>query len=182
MPPPPGVASGAPPPGSPAGWTVPTAPGAVDRSALAARNRLSGLLAVIGGAVVILGSFLPWASLSGDDTDVITGMDSSTITGWTTIEGETGDGPIFLVLGLAVAIMAILALRGIVNLGTKIATIVVASISLLISLAEFGDVSDANDIVKPFGFEFSYGVGLFLLLAGSILGIVGGALFKRTAA
>lgn len=187
-PPPPGAAP-APPggyaqpsPGYPPtpGYGVPGASGSADRSALAARNRMPGIIALVGAIVLAIATALPWATFSGDLSD-IPGLSGDTITGWSTSEGDTGDGPIFVVLAIAIAVMAVLALRGIVNLGTKIATIVVAAIALLIGFAEFGDVSDANDIVKPFGFEFTYGAGLWLLLLGAALGIVGGALFKRTA-
>ena len=185
--PPPGAA--VPPPGAAApppfgGAPVAAGPTPEQQAELKAKNQVPAIIALVAGILLIVGSFLPWASLDlGGDSDSfgIVSIEEGSINGWDTADGEVGDGPIFAFFGLIVAVMGGLGLAGITNLGTKIATIVFGVLALLVTFLEFADIASTNDDLESFGFDasFSYGFGLVVLLLAAIAAIVAGALMKR---
>jgi hypothetical protein len=139
------------------------------------------MLALLGSAIVIVGTFLPWGGLDSSIASDL-GLDE-TASGWSTLDGETGDGPLFLVLGLAIGVFGLLALRGTVNLGTKIAAIITGAVTVFFVLAEFGSIASDNDDLNVLGFDdpLSYEFGLFVLALGAVVGLVGSCLYRRRA-
>jgi len=121
--------------------------------------RIGGLVAA---ALVILGSFLPWATLDAFGAHE-------------TVNGMDGDGVITLLVGIAMA-----ALFAIGKRGTLIAAAVVSLVAAGIGAFELVDV---QSVIDEFGFLVSGGpgVGLFLIVAGGIAGLVLGVLGQRRA-
>lgn len=192
--PPPAPASGFPPPAAGAPFAPPP-PGAATplssaisggdpKVALVGANRASGILLLVGALVLLVGSALPWAGIDAEFGGQLA-LDETTASGWSTLDGEVGDGPIFLVLALVLAVFGVLALRGVVNLGTKIPAIVVGSLAVLFAVVEFGaiasDNEDFNEIVGSLGPQdpLTYEYGLFVLLVGAVLGLVGAIMLRR---
>jgi|GEM_PF-2137858 len=121
--------------------------------------RIGGLVAA---ALVILGSFLPWATLDAFGAHE-------------TVNGMDGDGVITLLVGIAMA-----ALFAIGKRGTLTAAAVVSLVAAGIGAFELVDV---QSVIDEFGFLVSGGpgVGLFLIVAGGIAGLVLGVLGQRRA-
>jgi hypothetical protein len=62
-------------------------------------NKAGPALELIGGGLVLLGSFLPWATVA-------------TVFGTVSLNGIDGDGKITMVLGLVLVLIAVLELTG----------------------------------------------------------------------
>lgn len=155
--PPPGYTGGAPIGGMP----PPLAQAAPSRAG-SSRNTLAGLLVLLGAAVVAVGSFLTWV-------EVNRGAGVETGTGWDTVNGEMGDGP--LVVGVAVIAAALggVMLSGQRSMVIKLLALVASLAALGITIYELLDVSRAE-------FPANAGIGLWLMLGGSIAAVVGSLL------
>lgn len=128
-----------------------------------------GLL--LGGALLIIGSFVTWFSLLGID-----------VTGFTSGSDDTvRDGPLFLTLGIVVVIFGVVLLALKRVLGVAIAGVVVGVVAVIAALADLGDVSNAQDTALDAGIDFTIGPGLYLCVVGGVLSIAGGviAIVKR---
>lgn len=110
--------------------------------------RIGGLIA---SALVILGSFVPWASVEAF------GMSD-------TMNGFDGDGRTSLVIGLVMAL-----LFGIAKRGTVIAAAVVSLLALGLGAFEFIDLQSVSDEFGGIA-SVSPGIGLFMIVAGGIAG------------
>ena len=150
-----------------------------------ARAPLGGILAIVGGALLAIGSFLAWAAVSGGGTSVTAkGIDGSD--GYITLAA----GLVALVVGIvmmrgtrrALAILAILA--GVVGGGIGLYDAVTAKDSVLDAAAEelapsFGasteQVRAALDQAIDAGqLSVSISIGLYVVIAGGIVAVVGG--------
>ncbi len=156
------------------------------------RAPVGAVLALIGGALLVVGSFLDWAEVSGTGTSV-TASGTEGTDGWITFVA----GAVLLVAGLALlrggrralAILAIVA--GLVGGGVGLYDALTATDSVLDSAAEelvqeFGGsvaqiraLLDAAIEVGELGISIS--IGLYMVIAGGTVGIVGGALALRRA-
>jgi hypothetical protein len=136
-------------------WMGPALPAASRRRP---RSIFGGLLLILGGAVAMVGSALPWADI---DSSEYSGLDTR---GKTTI-----------VLGAVVAVLGVAMLfRRLVLLALAA---VIASIAILVAAGmTVRDVLDARDFT-----DASVGVGLWVTLAAGLVSLVGGiaALAKR---
>ncbi|MGB8860818.1 MAG: hypothetical protein WCC60_16280 [Ilumatobacteraceae bacterium] len=122
----------------------------------------SGLL-ILGGIMLIAGSFLNWFSLFGEK-----------YTGFSGSGGDTKDGPVFVffgVLALGFGISQLLARK---VLAVGILAIVFAAFAVLAALADLSDVSDAMDLAESIDATASQGPGLWVILIGSLLALAGG--------
>lgn len=155
---------------------------------------IAAILAIAGGALLAIGSFLAWAEVSGGGTSV-------------TAKGTDGsDGWITLVAGLVVLVVGLTLLRG----GGKRALTIIAIVAALIgggvglydALTAKDRVLDdaAEELAGQFGgsaaevrvlldqaidageIGISLSIGLYLVIAGGVLGIVGGFMGMRGAA
>lgn len=130
------------------------------------RRLMSGILAMGGGGLLVLGSLLPWAQVSSVFVTV-------------SVNGTEGDGKITVGLGLVVAILGLIAMtnqRAKLNILAPILGLVAGAIGLLDLLSvnsKFGSIS-GSDLVHP-----SIGIGLYLVVLGGILTFVA-ALFGVT--
>jgi hypothetical protein len=108
-----------------------------------------------GGAAVLIGSFLPWASAFG---------------GLAEKKGTEGDGVITLVCGIAMLLLGYMWYKS-GNRNWKIAYIVAAGLAAIVAVIDIADVGGTEGI--------SIGYGLWIVLIGAIAGL--GALFVKTA-
>jgi len=116
-----------------------------------------------GAALVVLGSFLPWAKLTAPFIGTITK------------NGTEGDGVITLVLGLVVAGLAALLLRtppmvavkgGLIGMAAIIAAIVVYD--AIDAAQKFAEIEAKSDMITT-----SLGVGLYVVGLGAVGVLVG---------
>ncbi len=123
-------------------------------------------MTLAGAALVVVGSFLPWGTVSFPG-------------GSLTESGMDVDGWISLILGLAIAAAGALAL---VREGlASIAVIVLGALTVLLGIYELTQINDAGDLVPP-GVDVSVGVGIgiWLLIIGAAGAIVAGVLGRRS--
>jgi hypothetical protein len=154
------------------------------------RAPIGAILAIVGGALLAVGSFLSWAEVSGGGTSVSAkGVDGS-------------DGYITLVAGIiaigvgiamtrrskrAFAILAILA--GLIGGGVGVYDALTAKDSVLDAAAEeiaptIGASAEEvrtllDDAIDAGELSISISIGLYIVIAGGILALVGGVLSMR---
>lgn len=118
---------------------------------LTTRNiRTTQALTIIGAAVIVLGSFMPWVTARA----VLVGQVSYT--------GLEGDGVLTLVLGGAIAAAAWLRMD---NPGWRAAMLIGCILTVLIAVSAGAGVSDAgNQVVHT-----SVGGGVYLVTVGAVL-------------
>lgn len=153
----------------------------------------AAIVAIVGGALLAVGSFLPWAEVSGSGASVTAkGLDGSD--GYITLAA----GLVAVVVGLvmlrgtkqAVAVLVILA--GLVGGGLAVYDAVTAKDSVLDAAAEdlapsFGVSADQvraalDQAIDAGQLGVSISIGLYVVMAGGLVAIVGGVLgLRRTA-
>ncbi|MGA9159802.1 MAG: hypothetical protein WB297_02900 [Actinomycetota bacterium] len=157
----------------------------MDHMESSARAPLGGILAIVGGGLLAIGSFLAWAEVSGGGTSVTAkGIDGSD--GYITLAA----GLVAILVGIvmmrgsrrALAILAILA--GVVGGGIGLYDAVTAKDSVLDAAAEelapsFGasteQVRAALDQAIDAGqLSVSVSIGLYVVIAGGVVAVVGG--------
>jgi hypothetical protein len=152
--------------GAPAYGAAPTmpAPGGTSASLDGARSLLWVVLA--GAAVVVLGSFLPWASVTVFGAEL-------------TVDGMDGDGPLTLIGGALVGALTLAAHLQRPARWKVVTALVLAALVTLIAVIDVVDVSSRVADVEgelAVDLEASVGIGLWLVLAGSVVATVGTAL------
>lgn len=153
---------------------------------------IAAILAIVGGALLAIGSFLAWAEVSGGGTSVTaSGIDGT-------------DGWITLVAGLVVLAVGVTFLRGGAKRGLAILAIVFAIIGGGVGLYDALTAKDrvlddaAEELAGQFGgtteevralldqaidageLGISLSIGLYMVIAGGALGIVGGVMGMRS--
>ena len=153
-----------PPPPPPPSFSPPTNPFATTEKPPAPPVTVGAGLLVLGGVLMIVGSFLNWFDFDG-----------ATFNGFTSgLEDFTNvKGGIFDVLGaLAVGFgVTQLAAKKILALG--IIGAVTSAIGLIIGLKALSDVNDFVDLGRFLGFDVSTGPGLYVATAGAIVATIG---------
>jgi uncharacterized membrane protein YjgN (DUF898 family) len=128
------------------------------------------IIAMIGGILMIVGVFLPWASSTYTDPNTGSKFES-------TINGMNLFGYLVLFMGILVLLMAVLKkpVGAIICsvIGMLLSLIPLALIGWLVNVAE-----TAADLVGSTDFEANMGIGIILCFVGSILGLVGGIVGK----
>jgi hypothetical protein len=119
---------------------------------------------LVGGCLVLLGSFLPWATVT-------------TVFGTVNVAGTNGDGTITLGLGLVIVLLSILELT---TSGVRTVKLAVGFIAGILAAA-IGvlDVANVNDRIADVSSDVAQaavGVGLYMVIAGGVAVIVGGFL------
>ena len=140
---------------------VPPMPPVRDSASSAATNvkSIGPILGLIGGGLVLLGSFMPWASIMSGFGNI-------------SVAGTEGDGKITLFLGIGLVILGVVSLTS----GRRLVVL-----QVLVSLAagavagiDMGNMSSKiAGVASPF-VHASVGAGLYLVLAGAIVAVVGG--------
>ena len=156
------------------------------------------ILGIIGGAALVIGSFLTWVTVSLDIAKFaqILGVDASALqsaTGSTTFSaaGTHGDGKITLVVGLIAVVGAILVLVGAARKAgyavVAVAGVIGAGICVFEIASKSSQINDAlsnagpalaaagisADTLKSV-FNVSWGIGLWICLAGGVVALIGG--------
>jgi hypothetical protein len=152
---------------------------------------IGAILAIVGGALLAIGSFLSWATVSGAGTEVsASGMDGS-------------DGVVTLVAGILALVCGLLAMRagrrilaivtilaGLAGAGLGIYDAVTAKDSVLDAAAEQvatqvgATVEEVrallDDAIDAGQLSISISVGLYIVIGGGLLALVGGFLMLGT--
>jgi len=108
----------------------------------------STIVALVGGVVALLGSFMTWASIEGFGS--AGGME------------EGGDGVITLIVAIATVAAAIF-------LKDKARMIAVVVGGAIIAIVGIINVLDINSTSNDTGIPISVGIGLWMVLAGGIV-------------
>ena len=153
---------------------------------------IAAILAIVGGALLAIGSFLAWAEVSGGGTSVTaSGIDGT-------------DGWITLITGLIVLVIGVTFLRGSAKRGLAILAIIAALVGGGVGLYDALTAKDrvlddaAEELAGQFGgtteevralldqaidagqLGISLSIGLYMVIAGGVLGIVGGFMGMRS--
>ena len=143
----------------------PTQPQAQPQAQAERPARTGPALAVAGAAAVIIGSLIPWATLTH-------------VFGSASLSGIEGDGVITLVLGGVLLIGAILQLTN--ETSRHIWTEVVAAVTLIVAvLALINMLSNIGDADSEYA-RASVGPGLYLVVAGAAIALIGTDMTRRT--
>jgi hypothetical protein len=147
----------------------------MNNSEYSTRASIGGILAIIGGALLAVGSFLPWAEVSWGGTSVMQGLDDSY--GYFTLAA----GSFALVVGIVMrrgakrelAVLAVLA--GLVGGGVGLYEALTIRDSVLDAAAEQLAPSFALDQAIETGqLSLSISIGLYAVIAGGVVALVGG--------
>lgn len=153
----------------------------------------AGIVAIVGGGLLAVGSFLPWAEVSGSGASVTAkGLDGS-------------DGYITLAAGLIAVVTGLLMLRAtrrVVVVVAVLAGLVGGGLALYDALTAKDSVLDAaaEELAPSFGVSpdqvraaldqavdsgqlgVSISIGLYVVIAGGLVTVVGGLLGLRDSA
>jgi hypothetical protein len=126
------------------------------------RKIVGGVLAIAGGAMIVVGAFLPWIKASAAFVGTISrsGM-------------EGGDGPIFLAIGFAIAALGLWSIIG----RPSAAPFLLILAGLGAGGAAFLEYSEVNQRVDSVASEFavaSVGAGIWSLFAGAAASVIAG--------
>jgi hypothetical protein len=166
--------------------------GLMDHTESVTPTPVAGILGVVGGALLALGSFLSWAEVTGGGTSVMAkGVDGS-------------DGYITLVAGLVAVVAGIMMARGtrrVLAVLVILAGIVGGGIGLYDALTAKDSVLDAaaEELAPTFGasaqevraaldqaidagqLSVSISIGLYVVIGGGVVALVGGIVGLRDA-
>lgn len=92
-----------------------------------APGKAGPFLVLVGGGLVLIGSFLPWGTVT-------------TVFGTISVASTNGDGKITLGVGLAIVLVSILELTG--TSGVRILNIVIGVVATGIGVLDYANVSD----------------------------------------
>lgn len=114
-------------------------------------SKNAGIAMMVGGALLAIGSFLAWATVLGID---VTGMDG-------------GDGWFTLISGLALAVLGYFTYAG-RKYPFWLAWVALA-VGAAVAIINYFDIQSVLDDAGV----GSMGMGMYLMLAGVVVGIVG---------
>lgn len=121
-------------------------------------------LVILGGALMVAGSILHWFKL---DNVTFNGFTSG-LKDFTNVKGA-----IFDVVGVLVVGFGITQLLAKKVLALGIIGAVLSAFGLLVGLKALSDVNDLVDFGRLFGAQVSIGPGLYVAVAGAVIGVIG---------
>ena len=135
------------------------------------RQRMWSWVTLVAGIGLVVGSLLPWATISAP------------FIGTVNITATDGDGMLTLIAGLAVSLIGILGLtpRGVGVAGLVSLTFLVL-LAAFVAFTDLGNISGLAADVSEDGFgAASVGIGLWLVTIATVVGGVGwfGLIFNR---
>lgn len=145
-----------------------TAPGLATTAPATSAKPMSAYLILGGAALLVLGSVLPWArvSLAGYGSQTVGGMD--------------GDGPITLVLAVALGGLGWLHVTRGWHRVRAIGAIGCAAAATLTTLVDLKDVRRvAGSGADGFGVDVSVGLGLWIATAAAVLALAASVMAFR---
>jgi hypothetical protein len=121
---------------------------------------IGAIIVIIMGLLIIIGSILPWAT-------------AQSVFGSMSKNGIEGDGKITLATGIITLLCGIAILVSEKNSGWIGLAVIASGASLAVAIIDLVDVSNklsgiSNEYVKA-----SAGIGLYIVLVGGIVGIIG---------
>ncbi|MEX2256023.1 MAG: DUF2510 domain-containing protein [Acidimicrobiia bacterium] len=129
-------------------------------------NPIFAVVAIIGGVLLAIGSFLDAAKASAGSGAFTFDVEKNYM---------DGDGPITLVVGIGIVVIGVLLItKAIPRWGGWIA-LFLGAVGVLVALADIADVSDSPEI-EAVGGSITVGPALWVCLAGGIVALVGGGL------
>ena len=136
----------------------PPASGAASLSGRTALSR-NQILTLVAGAVVVIGSFLPWAK----------------VLGFISVSGTDGDGKITLVLG-ALATAGIFVRKR----STQVGVAVLFLLTLAVGVYDLANITSKIQAAEDEIFEggVAVGIGLYLVIVGGLVGLIGAILHR----
>ncbi|HEX7463723.1 MAG TPA: hypothetical protein VF382_02360 [Actinomycetota bacterium] len=117
---------------------------------------------MIGGGLVLLGSFLPWATIR---SAVLSSPGSLSV------NGTDGDGQITLVLALVIVGIGVVGLMG--RPRFWLISLIAGCLAALVAVIDIIDVSRTAGEVESAYLDASVGIGLWVVLAGAVVAVVG---------
>jgi hypothetical protein len=126
-------------------------------------QRQAAILTMVGGALVGVGSLLPWATVSSAFGSI-------------SVNGIEGDGVFTLILGGAITLLGFLAYGG---AAPRMLTFLLAIAALGLGGFELINISSR---LGDAGSEFvraSVGVGVYLIVAGALAAVLGNVAARR---
>lgn len=158
----------------------------------------AGILAIVGGALLVIGSILPWAKVSFDVEKFasLLGVEPSVIQDAASsqnIGGLDADGKITLIAGIIVLVCAgiflakrantalgvLIVLGGLAGAGVALYDIMSKDRQLNDALAEAGPtLQSAGVSLDAFKqvFNVSFSIGIYVCVVGGVLALIGGAM------
>ncbi len=128
------------------------------------RDRTGPILELVGGALVVAGALLPWASVS-------------TVFGTASVPGTEGDGLIALAVGGVLCLLAILELGN--RQDTRTLALYVAMAAGGLGVYEWITVRDKLLNVSSELARASVGIGIYAVIAGAALAFVAALALDR---
>jgi hypothetical protein len=121
--------------------------------------------ALIAGAILIVGSFLPWLRASASTMGTVTRSGTAGSDGWLTV-----------VAGVVVIGAGFALLQGLGGRAARIALIVVGALALALCVYDFLDIADRFDRMKVAseGVSTSHGFGIYITAIGAADALVAG--------
>jgi hypothetical protein len=129
-------------------------------------NRIGPILSLVGGAALILGALMAWATV---DTAV----------GTVSISSTEGDGEVVLVLGVVIVVLAGLDLAR-PGRWWWIGVAVGAGLALLNGVIDFFNFTENIQVEDVEGGVVSVGAGLYVALLGAAVALAGALLRERS--
>jgi hypothetical protein len=142
-------------------------------------------LAAVGGLLVAVGSFLTWATLTIDATSFGGQKESQSVQGF-----DASDGKISLAIGVILIVAGLIAMRSKAAGGRRgmgVLAIIGGLAAIALGIFEVMDIkNDLDALVTGLGLpdgvaSHSTGIGLWIIIAGGVLGLVGGVMTMASA-
>jgi len=112
----------------------------------------STMVVLVGSVIALFGSFMTWVSISGFGS--AGGMD------------EGGDGVITLIVAIGTGAAAVFLKDKARMIAIVVGGAIIAAVGVI-------NVLDINDTSNTLGVDISIGIGLWMVLAGGIIAVVG---------
>ncbi len=135
---------------------------ATPRSAGRAARVVAGVIALVGGLLLVAGSFLDWVQAD------IVGEGIRVGSGWSNVSGEIADGPLIAGLGAIVAIWGAITLAASITGRWVLAGFVAAGAATAVVVFEIVDLTSPTG-----GVETELQAGVWVMVAGCALALVG---------
>lgn len=128
-------------------------------------NRQLAILGMVGGALAIAGSLLPWATVTS-------------AFGGASVNGIEGDGKFSLGLGAVIALAAFIRYGG----GSARLPLVIAVLGILTLLLGVMTYMNVSERVEAASIRSSVGVGIYLVILGGVAALLSGQRGKQETA
>ena len=122
----------------------------------------TGILLAVAGVVTMIGSFLTWAKAVADFNGATTSVAGT--------DGQR-DGKITVVFGAIMLALGILIVLRQGRLWVGIVGIVTAALTVIVALADIGDIGEKSDDLRGLG-HIDVGAGLVVVLLAGVVALV----------